>query len=493
MAEERENFELYSLMTNVEMWQTVLAELELTISRANFITWFKNTGIITFQNNQVLMCVPNAFTKAWLEKKYHQEIIKSLERVSGKPIKKLEYKIDNIKNIVDAEAAGSALPVIPPSNDSAPYEPAYVPEPIIYSNSQSIAVNYQRQNGPNGGFTLNPKYTFENFVVGKGTELAFAAAQAVCQRPGEAYNPLFIYGGVGLGKTHLIQAVGNDLMRRNPNTNIMYVSAEKFSNDFITSIKERTAKEFQSRYRHIDLLLIDDIQFIAGKEGTQESFFHTFNELHQANKQVILTSDRPPKAIPALEDRLKSRFEWGMIADVSAPDFETKVAILEKKCLEKNFPLPLNLVQAIATTIQSNIRELEGSLNKIIVFHQLKNLEPTPETIKAILAQQHGASARQSVTPRQLIDTVGQFYNLSHEDLLGKNREKKVSMPRQIIMFLMREELKMSYPAIGEELGGRDHTTAMHAHEKIVYELDNDLKLKQEVELLKQRLYINNV
>ncbi len=467
-------------MNNHEIWQSVLAELELSISKANFITWFKNTGIVSLQLGQVLLCVPNTFTQAWLEKKYHQTIIKSLERITGKPIKKLEYKIDNIKNITEAPA--------PTSSGEATADVS------VSTNFVENNFSYSQQPAPiNGGFVLNPKYTFENFVPGKGTELAYAAAQAITNRPGVAYNPLFIYGGVGLGKTHLIQAVGNELKKRNPNINIMYASAEKFSNDFIHSVREKTAKEFQNNYRHIDLLLVDDIQFIAGKEGTQESFFHTFNELHQQNKQVIITSDRPPKAIPALEERLRSRFEWGMIADVSPPDFETRIAILEKKCNEKNFPLNEKIIQTIAANIQSNIRELEGALNKIMVFHQLKNVPPTPESVKALLAQNSAVSARQSLTPQQLIEAVGIFYNLTRDEILGKNREKKVSTPRQIIMFLMREELKMSYPAIGDELGGRDHTTAMHAHEKIAKEVDNDLKLKQEIEMLKQRLYVNNV
>ncbi len=463
-------------MTNTETWQAVLAELELTISKANFVTWFKNTGIISFQDGQVLLCVPNAFTRAWLEKKYHQLIIKSLERITGKPIRKLEYKIEQLKNISENQTNLSFSSPQPSFSEQT--EPSF----------RGPATNLE-----GGGFVLNPKYTFDSFVVGKTSELAYAAAQAVVARPGEAYNPLFIYGGVGLGKTHLIQAVGNELRKRNPNIHIMYVSAEKFSNDFISSIKEKTAKDFQSRYRTIDLLLIDDIQFIAGKEGTQESFFHTFNELHQQNKQVILTSDRPPKAIPALEDRLKSRFEWGMIADVSAPDFETRVAILERKCLEKNFPLSAQLLQTIASTVQSNIRELEGALNKIVVFHQLKNSTPTTDSIKSLLNTSSSNSSRQSLTPRQLIEVVGQFYSVGLDDILSKNREKKISLPRQIIMFLMREELKMSYPAIGDELGGRDHTTAMHAHEKIVHELEADLKLRQDLDLLKQRLYVNNV
>lgn len=477
-------------MNNNEIWQAVLAELELSISKANFVTWFKNTGIISFQNGQALLCAPNAFTKAWLEKKYHQQIVKSLERITGKAVKKLEYKIDNIKNY-ELSATAPINETVPAGSSSPSPTPNYSPEPT--SVSQASVQIQPKQINTNGGYSLNPKYTFENFVVGKGSELAYAAAQAVTARPGEAYNPLFIYGGVGLGKTHLIQAVGNTLLKKNPNLNIMYVSAEKFSNDFISSIKEGAAKDFQNRYRHIDLLLIDDIQFIAGKDRTQESFFHTFNELHQQNKQVILTSDRPPKAIPALEDRLKSRFEWGMIADISAPDFETRTAILEKKCAEKNFPLSIKILEVIAVNVQSNIRELEGALNKIIVFHQLKNIPPTIESVKLLLSNVNSVSSRRSLTPQQLVEVVGQFYAIDREEIVGKNREKKVAMPRQIIMYLMREELKMSYPAIGEELGGRDHTTAMHAHEKVTHEIENDLRLKQEIELLKQRLYVNNV
>lgn len=466
-------------MQNNEIWQAVLAELELSISKANFITWFKNTGIINFQDGSVVLCVPNTFTKAWLEKKYHVPIIKSLERITSKPIKRLEYKIDNLKNVAEQALRLES-------------EPKPI-EQIIQPPAPTVSFTQPRQPlSSNGSFTLNPKYVFDTFVVGKGTELAFAAAQAVTNRPGEAYNPLFIYGGVGLGKTHLLQAIGNTLRKTNPSCNIMYTSAEKFSNDFISSIKDGTAKDFQNRYRHIDLLLIDDIQFIAGKDRTQESFFHTFNELHQQNKQVVLTSDRPPKAIPALEDRLKSRFEWGMIADVASPDFETRAAILEKKCNEKNFELSREVIETVATIIQNNIRELEGSLNKIIAYHQLKNSTPTKESVKSLLSSMENSIARRSLTSQQLLETVGQFYNISTEDIMSKNREKKLSFPRQIIMFLMREDLKMSYPAIGDELGGRDHTTAMHAHTKIATEIENDPKLRGEIELIKQKLYVNN-
>lgn len=463
-------------MTNNETWQAVLAELELSISKANFNTWFKNTGIASFQDGQVVVCVPNTFNQAWIEKKYHQQIIKSLERVTGKPIKKMEYKIENIKNI----------------EERIILEEKRVPntETPVFEITSAFTSNQKPNN--NGGFPINPKNSFSSFVVGSGSELAFAAAQAVANRPGEAYNPLFIYGGVGLGKTHLIQAVGNEILKNKPNINILYVSAEKFSNDFISSVKDGTARDFQNRYRLIDVLLIDDIQFIAGKDRTQESFFHTFNELHQQNKQVILTSDRPPKAIPALEDRLKSRFEWGMIVDIAPPDFETRVAILEKKCGEKNFLLEQKILHLVATSVQSNIRELEGALNKIIAYHQLKNIDPTVDTVKPLISGANGANTRRSVTAKQIIDAVADFYNIDTDDVLSKNREKRLSFPRQIIMFLLREELKMSYPSIGDELGGRDHTTAMHACEKIAKEIENDIKLKQEVELIKQKVYINN-
>ncbi|MDO8499090.1 MAG: chromosomal replication initiator protein DnaA [bacterium] len=466
-------------MSNAEIWQAVLAELELSVSKANFITWFKNTGIISAIDGAVLICTPNTFNQAWIQKKYHHTLIQSLERITGKPVKKLEYKIENIKNVAPAAPTEEFKP-----EPTAPQQPVFLASTVDQSKpSHSL-----------GSFSLNSKYTFESFVVGKGTDLAFAAAQAVASKPGEAYNPLFIYGGVGLGKTHLIQAIGNAIRQKNPSVNIMYVSAEKFSNDFIESVRNGQGKDFQNRYRTIDLLLIDDIQFIAGKDRTQESFFHTFNELHQQNRQVVMTSDRPPKAIPALEDRLKSRFEWGMIADVNPPDFETRVAILEKKCAEKGFALTSEHLQTVATMVQNNIRELEGALNKIMAYHQLKNLPPTKDSIKTLLVgMSDSGSQRRNLTSTQLTEIVSQFYGVNNEDILGKSREKRLSFPRQIIMYLMREFLKMSYPSIGDSLGGRDHTTAMHAHTKIANEIEADLKLKQDIDQIKQRMFVNNV
>jgi chromosomal replication initiator protein len=460
-------------MTNYEIWQAVLAEFELKVSKANFSTWFKHTGISTFDDHgDVVVCVPNTFIKSWLEKKYHTDIIKLLEKITGHRVKKVQYKVENIKNIEEAECAVSPEPTV--STTQTP----------MYSRDTSTLASQ---------FGLNAKYTFDTFVVGKGNELAHAAAKAVADRPGEAYNPLFIYGGVGLGKTHLIQAIAQAMLEQNQQTRILYVSSEKFTSDFVNAVKEGRAKEFKDRYRTVDLLLIDDIQFISGKEQTQEEFFHTFNELHQNGKQIVMTSDRPPKAIPALEDRLRSRFEWGMIADVGAPDLETRVAILQKKCQEKHLRLDADLLQLIATLVQSNIRELEGALNKVAAYHELKNISPTKETVQEVLASFEQKSMKRSITPREVITTVSTFFDISIEDILGKSREKRVSFPRQIAMYLMREELKMSYPAIGEEIGGRDHTTAMHAHSKVATELDEDLNIQQNIGMIKQRLYADTV
>lgn len=459
-------------MTNYEIWQAVLAEFELEITKANFTTWFRNTGIAKYDNNEVVICVPNAFTQSWMEKKYHTNLIKALERITGKPIRKVEYLVDNVKNITEQECVMAPQP------------------PILLTNNTFI--NQNKPTTINLQFGLNPKYVFSTFVVGKGNELAHAAAQAVANRPGEAYNPLYIYGNSGLGKTHLLQAIGHSMLASNPGTKILYGSSEKFTNEFVASVKEGRAREFKDRYRNVDLLLMDDIQFIGGKEQTQEEFFHTFNELHQQGKQVVLSSDRPPKAIPALEDRLRSRFEWGMIADIAAPDLETRVAILQTKAQEKNFLIDATLLQLIATNIQTNIRELEGALNKVMAMHQLKNIPPSPESVKAILNSLSEQNMRRSLTPKELVAVVAQFYDVKLEDIIGKSREKRVAMPRQIIMFLLREELKLSYPAIGEELGGRDHTTAMHAHTKIQLEAESSLKLKQDMDLIKQRMYANS-
>ncbi len=462
-------------MTNLEIWQAVLAELELKITTPNFNTWLKNTGLVKYENSEAKVCLPSAFHKGYIEKKYHTDIVKAVERITGKPIKKIEYVVENIKNVTEQECI---IPSTPPITT------------IAHNFGNQPSAQYTRQ-ATAQQFGLNPKYTFATFVVGKGNELAHAAAQAVAEKPGESYNPLFIYGGVGLGKTHLLQAIGHAMLEANPAVKVLYGSSEKFTNEYVTSVKEGRAKEFKDRYRNVDLLLVDDIQFIGGKEGTQEEFFHTFNELHQQGKQVVLSSDRPPKAIPALEDRLRSRFEWGMIADISTPDLETRVAILQTKAQEKNYPISQALLQVIATSVPNNIRELEGALNKVIAIHQLKNMEVTETSIKSTLEAYAEQNMRRSLTAKELIAEVCSFFDLKLEDIIGKSREKRVAFPRQVIMYLLREELKLSYPSIGEELGGRDHTTAMHAHTKVAAEVEENLKLKQEIDQIKQRLYAN--
>ncbi|MFA5022313.1 MAG: chromosomal replication initiator protein DnaA [Patescibacteria group bacterium] len=453
-------------MVEQNIWQAALGELELTLSRANFTTWFKNTFVSSYKDEVIVIGVPNTFTKAWLEKKYHSAILKALQKITSNKVKTIVYQVETRGKIEE------------PGINIEEIEEKLVTTPTMVTENPTI-----------NEFGINPRYNFGNFVIGKGNELAQAASVAVAQRPGEVYNPLFIYGGVGLGKTHLIQAIGNQILQKFPNKKVLYVSCEKFTSDFIKSISSNRVEKFKDTYRLIDVLLIDDIQFLAGKEGTQEAFFHTFNDLHQANKQVIITSDRPPKAIPALESRLVSRFEWGMIADISTPDLETRSAILRSKCKEKNFKLEDEIITFIAANIQNNVRELEGALNKIIAYHQLNGTLPTLENVKKILATVTSSQRKKSITPKQIINLVAEFYDIKLDDLLGECRKKDLALPRQIVMYLMREELKNSYPSIGQEVGNRDHTTAMHAHLKISKAIEDDEKINQDIKLLREKLY----
>lgn len=452
-------------MDNYQLWQAVLGELELLTSKANFTTWFKSTFVLERENDTLVVGVPNAFTKAWLENKYHKQIGTAVNNLlgGGRPISimykvsTIQPEISKVKKKTEEEKLGPTVNDTPPTN--------------------------------NNRFGINPKYTFANFIVGKGNELAHAASKAVANKPGKAYNPLFLYGGVGLGKTHLIQAVGNEVIAANPNKKVLYINSEKFTNDFVASIKSGETEKFKKIYRNVDILLIDDIQFIAGKEQTQEEFFHTFNALHNAEKQIIISSDRPPKAIPAIENRLISRFEWGMIADISAPDFETRVAILESKCQEKGFKLDSKIIHSIAENVKDNIRELEGALNRIIAFHQLNNSSPTVESTKNILSSISTNPKKGGLTAKRLIKVVSEFFEINIDDLTGSCRKKELVVPRQITMFLMREEMNASYPNIGSELGGRDHTTAMHAYNKITVSISTNEKIKNDIALLRQKIY----
>lgn len=463
-------------MNTHELWESVLGQLELKLSKANFTTWFAGTFISEYRGGEVIVGVPNTFAKEWLEKKHTREISEFIQTITNTPVRTLIYRVET-KTIPSTplEFTNPALQA-PKKEEDYGFTPTAVSSPAHDAPPQS-------------GVLVNANYTFQTFVVGKQNELAHAAAQAVAAQPGGTYNPLFIYGGVGLGKTHLLHAIANEMRRKNPNVHVLYVTCEQFTNDFIHSIRIGKGKEFKDRYRKVDLLLIDDIQFITGKEGTQEEFFHTFNELHQENKQIVISSDRPPKLISMLEKRLQSRLEWGMLVDVGTPDLETRIAILQKKCLDRGVALEHEIIHYVASAIYSNIRELEGALTKIIAYHQFKNLMPSLETVKPILASFESENTRKTITPRQLIATVGEYFDLAVDDLLGKSREKRLAFPRQIIMFLLREEMKNSYPMIGSELGGRDHTTAMHAYSKIAELLSRDEKLQKDIELIKQRLY----
>ncbi len=454
-------------MNNVQIWEAVLGEIEVNLSRINFNTWFKDTFLDSINEEKAIIGVPSAFVKKWLEEKYHKNILSSLERITEKKINEIIYKVE--------------LKKINTSNNSN--------EKILGLEKQTpnIEIKENKKN-QNGKFGLNPKYLFETFIVGKGNELAYAACQAVVKDLGKSYNPLFIYGGVGLGKTHLLQAIGNEMIKIT--NKILYTTSEKFTNNYIQAVHTGKAKEFKNLYRKVDLLLIDDVQFMGGKDGTQEEFFHTFNELQQGDKQIVLTSDRPPKSMPAIEKRLISRFESGMVADVGKPDIETKIAIIESKLDEKKYSLNEEIINYIANNIQNNIRELEGALNKIIVWHQMSNSLPDIKSVKQVLGDYVSNIQTKSLSPKEIIDAVAKFYEITSKELIGKSRKKELVWPRQIAIYLIREELQSSYPNIGEVMGGRDHTTAMHAYNKINREIkeNNNERIKQEAESIKQLL-----
>lgn len=460
-------------MTNEQIWQAVLGEIELGLSRAHFITWFKDTFISSFESGRYIICVPNAFVKKWLEEKYHKTIIGALTNVTKQPVEEIIYKIE-------LRPGGVTITPSPQNEDNRPTGVESLPQ-----KDSNPATETRSCSGVNR-FGLNPKYVFENFIVGRGNELAHAACLAVVKNLGKSYNPLFIYGGVGLGKTHLIQAIGNAVAKTTDK--ILYVTSEKFTNSYIQAVRGGKAKEFKNLYRNVDLLLVDDVQFMGGKDGTQEEFFHTFNELQQNDKQIVLTSDRPPKSIPAIESRLISRFESGMVADIGKPDTETKIAILEKKALEKHFPLDKEMLSYIADRVQNNVRELEGALIKVIASHEFKGLTPTLKSVKEILNDYVSNIQTRSLTAKEIIEATAKFYNATYKDLVGKSRKKELVWPRQIAIYLIREDLGSSYPSIGAELGGRDHTTAMHSYTKISQEVNEgkNEKVKQEIGSIRQ-------
>jgi chromosomal replication initiator protein len=464
-------------MDTQALWQAALGELELTLSKANFTTWFKNTFLSEVEGSKAVVSVPNTFTKAWMEKKYHDQIVKALRNASNLPIREVLYRVE-VRNTT----------VLPLDHVTQDTERAPAAASVSYAPPSSTA-HAPTASPASADIGLNPRYQFGSFVVGKNNELAHAASTAVATQPGKVHNPLFLYGNAGMGKTHLLQAIGHHALQMNPGLKVKYVTCEKFTNEFIQAVRSGRGNEFKDKYRLVDILLVDDIQFLAGKESTQDEFFHTFNHLHQGDRQIVLTSDRPPKDMLNLESRLQSRFEWGMTADISKADFETRVAILQTKAREKNYPLSAEILHAIAGAIQSNIRELEGALNKIVAYHQFKNLLPALETIQPILQSFAPTITKRTVTPRVLIETVTTYFEISMDEILGKSRERRLAFPRQIAMYLLREEAKCSYPSIGDQIGGRDHTTAMHACDKISTMLKTDEQLKRDLALLREKIY----
>lgn len=455
-----------------ELWKAALGEIELQISRANFKTWLQNTSIADKKGGVVTIAVPNSFTKEWLENKYHKFILRSLRNLESE-IKEVNYQIKQTPTKEDVK-----------SKNAFREEDKAVRKQLDF---QELNVNTLTN--------LNPRYTFDNFIVGSSNELAQAAALAVTKNLGKKYNPLFIYGGVGLGKTHLIQAIGNQVKKENQVKKVKYVTSERFTSEVITalrsgSLRPRDIDDFKKRWREIDLLIIDDIQFLSGKEKTQEEFFHTFNALYDVGKQIVLSSDRPPKSIQTLEERLRSRFEGGMVADISYPDLETRIAILKSKAGEKGVGLSEEIFEYIAQNIKKNVRELEGALNRLIAAnYQLNQKELNLNDAKNILNSILN-TPKKSTTLKNIIKAVAEFYDVSEKDLLERSRKKEIVKPRQVIMYLLREELKSSFPFIGLKIGGRDHTTAIHACEKIKKEIELDSNLNDEINLIKETLYL---
>lgn len=443
-------------------------EIELTITRANFVTWFKNSYPIRKENGTVVIACHNGFTREWLEKRYHKTILKALRDID-REIKSIEYIIQPGAKKLDHKLNHKTVVVLEPDSASL--------------DLGGITVDRETN--------LNTRYTFDTFIVGSHNELAHAAARAIVETPGMKYNPLFIYGGVGLGKTHLMHAIGNEIkVKFGTKKRIKYVTSEQFSEDLVDAIRKQKMNEFKQTFRSFDVLLIDDVQFFAAKDKLQEELFHTFNDLHTKNKQIVFSSDRPPKAIPSIEDRLRSRFEGGMIADISMPDLSTRIAILKAKLQQKQAVLDEKLLEVIAFAVQKNIRELEGALNRILTYTTIKGKEPTPKETETILSELTHPNTK-NVTAKNITKAVMDFYDISEEGLLKQSRAKELVKPRQVLMYLLREILKLSYPTIGGKLGGRDHTTVIHACEKIEKAIEYDMQLSQEINTLKEKIYYN--
>ncbi|MBO9131368.1 chromosomal replication initiator protein DnaA [Bacillus sp. 165] len=446
-------------MENItDLWNGALKELEKKVSKPSYETWLKSTKAHSLKKDVLTITAPNEFARDWLESHYSSLIAETLHHLTGA---ELDIRF-----------------IIPQSQSEEEFD--YMPA------KKTKMMNDEPNHFPQS--MLNQKYIFDTFVIGSGNRFAHAASLAVAEAPAKAYNPLFIYGGVGLGKTHLMHAIGHYVIEHNPNAKVVYLSSEKFTNEFINSIRDNKAVDFRNKYRNVDVLLIDDIQFLAGKEQTQEEFFHTFNALHEESKQIVISSDRPPKEIPTLEDRLRSRFEWGLITDITPPDLETRIAILRKKAKAEGLDIPNEVMLYIANQIDSNIRELEGALIRVVAYSSLINKDINADLAAEALKHIIPSSKPRIISIHEIQKAVGQVYQVKLEDFKAKKRTKSVAFPRQIAMYLSRELTDSSLPKIGEEFGGRDHTTVIHAHEKISNLLKTDNQLQRQIEDINELL-----
>jgi chromosomal replication initiator protein len=439
-----------------EIWARTLEAIQEKISKPSFETWLKQTEAVDLSGDTLIVSAPNDFARDWLESRYSDLVQATVREVTGTLL-----TVKFVSHTADKKEAGGADPV----------KTGEEPDDFDPQSTQ-----------------LNPRYTFDTFVIGANNRFAHAASLAVAEAPAKAYNPLFIYGGVGLGKTHLMHAIGHYVLGHSPSSRVVYISSEKFTNEFINAIRDNKTIQFRNKYRNVDILLIDDIQFLAGKEQTQEEFFHTFNALHEANKQIIISSDRPPKEIPTLEDRLRSRFEWGLITDVQPPDLETRIAILRKKAIADNLDVPGEVLAFIADRVDTNIRELEGALIRVVAYSALMNQPVTPELAAEALKDIMPRSRPKVISIQDIQQEVSSYYRLRVDDLKSKKRTKSVALPRQIAMYLCRELTDHSLPKIGEDFGGRDHTTVIHAHEKISRMIRQDPQMQRAIEELKKRI-----
>lgn len=433
-----------------QAWQATLGQLQMEMSKAAYDTWVRSAELVSYNDQTFVIGVQNAYARDWLESRLSSTVTRLVSGLMNQP-----QKVDFIvwQKEIDANEPETVLEITEAASTRNP--------------------------------SINPKYSFENFVVGSSNRLAHAACMAVADNPARAYNPLFLYGGVGLGKTHLLHAMGNVAVRNG--LQVLYVSSEEFTNDFIASIQKHTNAAFRERYRQIDVLMIDDIQFIAGKESTQEEFFHTFNTLHGQDKQIIVSSDRPPKALVTLEERLRSRFEWGLIVDIQPPDLETRIAILRTKAERAGRQIPNEVLELIARQVQSNIRELEGALNRVVAYADLSGQPLAPALVNAALADL--LPQRNSIAPDQVVHAVASAFGLTYERLMGRDRTREVALPRQVAMYLLREEGNVSLPQIGDALGGRDHTTVMYACEKVADLIERDDRLRRQIIQIRDKLY----